>query len=159
MSKRRSSPTRKYEVGYKKPPKAHQFKKGRSGNCRGRIGTSSNSLDVFKRIVAQKIKLSDNGTERIMTLGEAVLVVNFRHAVKGNQSALNNFDGIMDYAQMLLDLTDESQVGGVIAIPERPKDTAEFLAIFGGGPDSIYQLGLELTEKQAELRELQEQQK
>ena len=29
-------PTQDYEVGYRRPPRAHQFKKGKSGNPKGR---------------------------------------------------------------------------------------------------------------------------
>ena len=35
-SKRRPDCPRHYDVGYGKPPKKHRFRKGQSGNARGR---------------------------------------------------------------------------------------------------------------------------
>lgn len=140
-----------YEVGYKKPPKKHRFKSGRSGNPRGSINKKGNSLDVFKRLVAQKVRIRVDGVARIMTLGEAVIFVNFRKALSGNQSALNNFDGIMNEAQMLLDLADTSQVGGILAIPEPPKSREEFEERCRLD-QPLHVLRLELNGKQMELR-------
>ncbi len=36
MTRRRSRPKEGYEVGYGKPPAAHRFQPGRSGNPNGR---------------------------------------------------------------------------------------------------------------------------
>jgi hypothetical protein len=41
------------EVGYGKPPKANQFRKGRSGNPRGKRHGEENITSAFKRIVSK----------------------------------------------------------------------------------------------------------
>lgn len=149
-----SQKTASYDVGYKKPPKKHRFKKGRSGNQRGSKRSKGNSLDVFKRLVGQRVQIRIDGATHTMTLGEAVIFVNFRKALSGNQSALNNFDGIMNEAQMLLDLADKSQVGGIIMIPEHPKSSEEFEERIRH-EQPLHVLRLELNRKQMDLREKQ----
>ena len=44
--KHAKSPSKSYEVGYRRPPKKFQFKKGRSGNPTGKRKTPSISLDL-----------------------------------------------------------------------------------------------------------------
>ena len=48
--------TTSYDVGYRRPPKANQFRKGRSGNPRGRKPSEENFLSIFKRIAARRSK-------------------------------------------------------------------------------------------------------
>ena len=45
------------EKGYGKPPKKHQFKKGVSGNPRGRPKGKSSLLSDLNKIVNQKISV------------------------------------------------------------------------------------------------------
>jgi hypothetical protein len=49
------------EKGYGKPPKKHQFKKGVSGNPRGRPKGKSSLLSDLNKIVNQKISVNLNG--------------------------------------------------------------------------------------------------
>ena len=49
------------EIGYGKPPKKHQFKKGVSGNPRGRPKGKSSLLSDLNKIVNQKISVNLNG--------------------------------------------------------------------------------------------------
>lgn len=48
-----------YEIGYKKPPKDGQFKKGQSGNPNGRPRGSKNKKKVFDDILSQEITLAN----------------------------------------------------------------------------------------------------
>ena len=49
-----------YEIGYKKPPKNGQFKKGQSGNPKGRPTGSKNKKKVFNDILSQEL-ITNNG--------------------------------------------------------------------------------------------------
>jgi len=49
-----------YEIGYKKPPKNGQFKKGQSGNPKGRPTGSKNKKKVFNDILSQEL-MTNNG--------------------------------------------------------------------------------------------------
>ena len=61
---KRDSSRRRTDVGYRKPPKAHQFRKGRSGNPRGRKRGEQNILSIFKRIALKRVKVNDGGTDQ-----------------------------------------------------------------------------------------------
>src|SRR5438552_4485055 len=66
-----------YDVGYRKPPQQHQFKKGQSGNKRGRRKGTQNMLGVFKKIADEKVKVRIAGESRVMTLAQYVILANF----------------------------------------------------------------------------------
>ena len=43
-----------YEVGYRKAPKSHQFKKGQSGNPKGRVnGRKSTQGELFETLIIE----------------------------------------------------------------------------------------------------------
>ena len=50
-------------VGYRNPPRQHQFKKGHSGNKPGRKKGSRNLLSVFKDVAEEKIKVKIGGKD------------------------------------------------------------------------------------------------
>lgn len=53
-----------YKIGYKKPPRATQFKKGQSGNKAGRSKGSKNTATIFKEEFAAKVPIKENGAQR-----------------------------------------------------------------------------------------------
>lgn len=66
MAKRKAS---SYAVGYGRPPKATQFKKGQSGNPRGRPKGSRSVGALLQGILNQRIAVTENGrTKRIPAL-------------------------------------------------------------------------------------------
>src|SRR6476646_213098 len=76
-----------YEVGYKRPPKAHQFKKGQSGNPRGRKKGAKTFVAMLRAQVGQKIKISVGGKVRTVPLAEAFLMNLCRRALEGDRVA------------------------------------------------------------------------
>jgi hypothetical protein len=60
-------------VGYKKPPKKYQFKKGQSGNPRGRVKGSESFSSAFARLIKWRIRLTVDGRLQRMTLRDALL--------------------------------------------------------------------------------------
>ena len=69
MSKKKTDSD--YEVGYGKPPKEYRFKKGRSGNPKGRPKGSKNMATVMKDLLERPMTIRQNGQERRVTFGEA----------------------------------------------------------------------------------------
>jgi hypothetical protein len=120
-----------YEVGYGKPPKANQFRRGRTGNPRGKRQGEENTISAFKRIVSKRVKIKDGEKIRTVTLAEAVILKNYNAAMQRDSFAMSNIFRLAEDAGEFDDRTDPKQVGGPIAVPIRSKNMEEFLAEFG----------------------------
>ena len=97
MAKSNRSGSDGYEVGYRKPPKDHQFKKGQSGNPAGRPKGHANVATVLHRIVNEKVVIQENGVKRRVSKLEAA----FKQAV--NRAAA----GDLPWVRILLALIPE----------------------------------------------------
>jgi hypothetical protein len=111
------------KVGYGRPPKKHRFKKGQSGNPRGRPKGSENEASILLKLLRRKIALQDNGKPMKVSAMEAVLLRNLSNALKGDIQA----------AKFLLDRMGKA--GVKYEPPEPPADihkmsTEEKLAAF-----------------------------
>ena len=130
MKKPSSSATdSSYEVGYGKPPKANQFRKGRTGNPRGKR-RGENITSAFKRIVSKRVKINEVDKIRTVTLAEAVILKNYNAAMQKDPIAMSNIFRLAEDAGEFADRTDPKQVGGPIAVPIRSRNMEEFLAEF-----------------------------
>ncbi len=76
-----------YDVGYGKPPTAHQFKPGRSGNPKGRPKGARGEDTIFRAVVNTKVPMSLRGKMRKVPLLEAVWMRIADDALKGNAKA------------------------------------------------------------------------
>jgi hypothetical protein len=72
------------EVGYGKPPRAHQFKPGQSGNPKGRKKGVKNEATILQELLQQKVAVNDRGKRRKIMLLEAVLRRIIDDCLKGN---------------------------------------------------------------------------
>jgi hypothetical protein len=76
-----------YEVGYKKPPAATRFQKGRSGNPSGRPKKVPPPLDpgiILESIDNEEILVMDKGSRRRMPKAEIQFRQLFAKAIKGD---------------------------------------------------------------------------
>src|SRR5271169_186333 len=62
-----------YEVGYGKPPRNAGFKKGQSGNPRGRPPGSKNLTTLLNEALNEPVTITENGRRRKITKREAVI--------------------------------------------------------------------------------------
>jgi hypothetical protein len=61
------------KVGYKHPPAKSQFRKGQSGNPRGRRKDQRNLTPVLLEVLSQTVKVKQGGKTLLMSKGEALI--------------------------------------------------------------------------------------
>lgn len=79
-----------YKVGYRKPPKHSQFRKGESGNPRGRRKGTKNFDTILAEELGQTITVTERGKQRAVTKGRAVVKTLIAKALSGDQRATAN---------------------------------------------------------------------
>ena len=72
------------EVGYGKPPVSTQFKKGRSGNLRGRPKGARGVRTLLQEALAQQITISEAGRTSRVSKSEALILSLITKAIKGD---------------------------------------------------------------------------
>lgn len=76
-----------YEVGDCKPPVEHQFKKGQSGNPKGRPkGTKNLKTDLAEEL-AERVSINENGKQRKVSKQRLMLKSQITKAIKGDTRA------------------------------------------------------------------------
>lgn len=80
-----------YDVGYGKPPKEHQFKKGQSGNPPGRKKQDRTIRAILQKIIRETVIANLPDGERKITTLEFVIRSLLSRAVKGDSRATDQF--------------------------------------------------------------------
>lgn len=108
-----------YEVGYGKPPKASRFKKGQSGNPKGRVkkSTVEDLRLVLNGILAEEVAVREGGRVRNMTNLESMLHIQMANALNGSKSAIR---ALMRHARKAGFFTRSDPYEGVGGVVERP---------------------------------------
>ncbi len=75
-----------YEIGYGKPPKRNQFKRGQSGNPKGRPKSQKSIKEIFDEIFCKKKWKTSNGVEA--TGMEVAMFKLFERVNKGDMAAI-----------------------------------------------------------------------
>jgi hypothetical protein len=88
-------PERDYEVGYGKPPQHTRFKKGQSGNPRGRPRGSKNLATLVGAALDQKVTVTDGGRRRKITKREAMITQLVNMSAQADLKAMQILLGIM----------------------------------------------------------------
>lgn len=89
------------DVGYRRPPASGQFKKGSSGNPKGRPKGSNNFQTLLEKELAQKIVVNENGKKKPLTRMQAVIKRLVSGALQGDQKQLLALVEIMRRASSL----------------------------------------------------------
>lgn len=77
-----------YDVGYAKPPKSHQFEKGRSGNPSGRPKKSKNLKNILLSTMEEEIVIKEGNQTRVITKAEALVKATVNKALGGDTRAM-----------------------------------------------------------------------
>ncbi len=87
----KKKPSGDNEVGYGKPPKEHQFPKGKSGNLRGRPKSKKSGLTDISGLLNEPVKVKAGGKVREMGPFEAGLRKLAKRAVDKDLRAILKF--------------------------------------------------------------------
>jgi hypothetical protein len=105
---------RDYEVGYGKPPPHTRFKKGQSGNPRGRPAGAKNLKTLLTDALNEPVVVTENGGHRKITKRQAIVTQLV------NRSATADWRAI----KILFDLLRDIEVQTEAASPETSAFTA-----------------------------------
>ncbi len=105
------------KVGYKNPPKHSQFKKGQSGNPKGRPKKKKlEDLDIGKLLNAP-VDLRSDGKRKTVSTFEAVLRRKIADALKGHAPSLVWILNLLEEMKIITPPA-EPQLGGVVIAPK-----------------------------------------
>jgi hypothetical protein len=77
-----------YQIGYRRPPVSSQFKKGQSGNPKGRPRGTRNFVTLLKQELSKSIVVNENGKKKTITRLQAMVKRIVAGALQGDQKAL-----------------------------------------------------------------------
>jgi hypothetical protein len=79
-----------YDIGFCKPPEHTRFRKGESGNRKGRPKRALHLAAVLERILREKVVPNENGRRKVVTKFEAALSQLANKAVSGDGRAVKH---------------------------------------------------------------------
>jgi Family of unknown function (DUF5681) len=133
------------EVGYKRPPVKSRFRKGQSGNPRGRRKGQRNLTTVLREVLAQTVKVKRGGKTERMSKAEALVQMLLSKAHGGDTRAI----------KALLHLTEK--IARINAPEPRRADPGnyEFMLVPGvAASREEYERECNMREAYAEIREI-----
>lgn len=93
-------------TGFKKPPREHRFKKGQSGNPRGRPKGSQNASALLAKRLNKKVRLRIDGVPREMTTLQVILERLVNGALTGELPDVHKFIAMIN--KLMPDALDEA---------------------------------------------------
>lgn len=133
-----------YKVGYRKPPRHTQFKKGASGNPKGRPKASKNPAEALAKELSQTVHLKINGETQNMKAMDAIFKQIVAQAIKGNTPILKKFmDSPMIDSYLFKDAMDKYNCPP----KDKPKALSKELRLIVNKAKEMMQQNLEREEK------------
>lgn len=110
-----------YEVGYAKPPKRTRFKKGQSGNPKGRPKGSPNIVTAVRRAIHAKVPIIEQGKRKVVSKLDAAATQLANKAAQGDQRAI---DRLLAFAALL---DDQGAASAVPPMEEADDQVADLI--------------------------------
>jgi hypothetical protein len=135
------------QVGFRNPPTPSRFKKGRSGNPKGRpkAAAISDVAPLLESIFAEPMKIREGDRERIVSTLEATLHAQIERALDGKPKAIRSIfnraekAGLFSKAQMksFIELTEpQGEAGEIIRVYHAEKARQ---AATAGSAENVYE--------------------
>jgi hypothetical protein len=119
MSKKSKKSDADYEVGYGKPPKATQFKKGQSGNKKGRPKKSRNFTTLLTEELDEVMTIREGNIKKRITARQLMAKTVVRAAINGDvrqqQFVAKHDDGADEPEPFRVTEEDEAEFAAMLA--------------------------------------------
>jgi hypothetical protein len=89
-----------YDVGFGKPPKHTRFRKGTSGNPKGKPKGTRNLATILERTLREKVVINENGMRKTITKLEAALKQLVNKAASGDLAAMRQLSALAGSAEI-----------------------------------------------------------
>lgn len=86
-------------IGYRNPPETTRFKKGQSGNPKGRPKGTPNLATVLEKTLKEKVVINENGRRKAITKLEAAMKQLVNKAASGDLRALHQLAALARSAE------------------------------------------------------------
>jgi len=84
----KKSKSASYKVGYGRPPAEHRFRKGVSGNPKGRAKGTRNFATLFMKAMTKSVTITENGKRKKISKLEAAVTQLANDAARGDKKAI-----------------------------------------------------------------------
>jgi len=85
-----------YETGYGKPPRHARFRKGQSGNPRGRPRGSKNLATVMDEALGERVAITENGRRKTATKLQVIVKQVVNRAAQGDHRSTQLLMGFIE---------------------------------------------------------------
>jgi hypothetical protein len=110
------APRGDYEVGYRRPPEGTRFKKGQSGNPKGRPRKVENLATVLHQVLAERVRVREGDAVRTVSKWEAMIQTLSNKAMKGDTRAFNAVSTLAQKAGQL-ETAEQPRMHPVLIVP------------------------------------------
>ncbi len=112
-----------YKVGYGKPPKSTRFRKGQSGNPRGRPKGARGFKTDLRAELSEKIRVIENGRTHWLTKQRVIIKTLIAQAAKGDTRSIAK---VVDLELLLFGAEGDQSAAGRLSVRDDAL-IAEFL--------------------------------
>src|SRR6202048_5466644 len=112
----------RYKVGYAQPPVEHRFRKGASGNPKGRGKGTKNYATIFMTAMTKSVTITENGTRKKISKLDAAATQLANDAARGDTKSIQLIIALLQAFEPTIEAQRPKEViiySGVLAEADR----------------------------------------